>query len=435
MHSPRLLLAVLLLASHASWLLAAELSPIELVRRFQLALALKDEPTLRRLALPDPDLPVLWEGDGPTVEQLNRVCLSLDRVTVQEVQSADKGPDRDIVRVQRAVGGRLEPPLAVLRVQGRWRLDARPFVLMALRRLERSPQANVGKAWEELFALDQFLASSPGLWGARLSDLVQTPHAPSFRTETGEAPRAIYQAAKGRPSPTLFGRPVQALELTFQHDFLAGVTATLYDAKTAAAALSPAQTQQLLGNLDRALRRLAKDKGRSRKARRDPDNRAQTVRAREWRLPGTTVRLEAIAAKQSSRDPKTGAASSRRRTVAIRVRASRRAETGDRNRSGKGSLGREAREALGTLGTDVSPATSAFWQQTKLGFLGGFAARWYAHWTPEQETTGGASFRSCYVQRPREEIRDEKPVMFIRNEPLTTSQVALLCRCRLSLWL
>jgi len=428
MNSPRLLLAVLLLVSHASWLPAAELSPIELVRRFQLALALKDEPTLRRLALPDPDLPALWEGDKPAVELLNRLCMSLDKVVIQEVQPTGKGPERDIVRVQRAVRGRLEPPLAVLRVQGRWRLDARPFVLMALRRLERSPQANVGKAWEELFALDQFLASSPGLWGARLSDLVQTPHAPSFRTDTGEAPRAVYQAAEGRPAPALFGRPVQALELAFQNDFLAGVTATFYEAKTAPAALSSAQTQQLLGNLDRALRRLAKDNGRSRKARRDPNNRAQTIRARQWQLPGTTVRLEAIAANQSSRDPETGATSSRKRTVAVRVRASRRAETGDRDQSAKGSLGKEAREALGMLGTDVSPAVSAFWQQTKLGFLGSFAARCHAHWTPEQETAAGASFRSCYVQRPHQEIRDEKPVMFVRNEPLAASQVALFGR-------
>ena len=412
----RFVLFVLLLC-HLDLLLAEEPSSVDVVRRFQLALALKDEFSLRRLALPDPDLSVLWEGEKPGVEQLGMICLALDSVKVEQVGEERQG-DREIARVRRSMPGREEPAIAVVRMEDGWRIDARPFVQMILRHLGRVPSGSSAETWKSVLAVDQFLAACPALWGARLDDLARSPQGAFFQSDREDASRVVYRSAAGRPVPTFFGQPVARLELAFREGCLDGLTVVLHDARTAAVPSSGAQAQETLKQADRALRKVAKSSGRFRQRRPDPENRAWSVRAREWRLPGTLLRLEAVLGAQ----PEAGGGGEEA-VVLVRVRAVSVAQASGAGQSEDQAVPGRAQEVLAALGTDVSPHTSAFWEQSTLGFLGSLTARCHAHWTAEQGADGTAGFRCTYVRRPGQEARDGKPVRFVQNQPLAASRL------------
>lgn len=418
-------LALFLAIGLATGAVAAELSPVEVFRQFQIALALKDEPTIRRLALPDPDLAVLWQGEKPDIEQLNAVYISFNELKIvqlqpgetfslgeHEVTVTDQMANDTRALVRRLIPGRDEPPLPVVRVKGRWRMDARPFILPLLSQAGKTQRTTAPEDWEEVTVVDEFLARSPRLWDARLVDLTQSPQGQSFTTAPGRESDVMFRAGDGGDAPTLFGQPVQAYVLRFQDGLLATVELTVYDAATAAAPLANAQAQSQLERLDRNLSRLTGSKGRFRKKERDPADRTRTVRAKEWEALGMLLRMEVATTNEGA-------------ILALRLVATEAAPDPQEALAGDRSLPSEVRDALAKLGTPISPAGDGFWQQTRTGFLGGFANTYNVHWTQEQEAEGFAAFRSCYVQTPHNEIRDNKPVCFVRNEPLLASHIAL----------
>ncbi len=409
----------------ANGLVADDLSPVEVCRQFQIALALKDEATIRRLALPDPNLAVLWQGEKPDIEQLNAVYLSYKELKIVQLQPGETfsvgGHELTVTSqmangtralVRRLIPGRDEPPLPMVRAKGRWRMDARPFILPLLSQAGETPRTTAPEDWKGVMMVDEFLARSPRIWDARLVDLSQSSASTAFALTLGDEPQAVFTSAEGSPAPTLFDQPLQAYALRFQDGLLARVEATVYDAATTTAPLTGAQLQTQLDRLDRNLRRLTGSKGRFRKKERDPADRTRTVRAKEWEALGMLLRMEVVTTSEEA-------------IQALRFVATETTPDPQEALAGDRSLPGEVRDALAKLGTPVSPAGDRFWQQTRTGFLGGFVSQYNVHWTEEQETEGLAAFRSCYVQSPRNENREGKPVLLVRNEPLLASHIAL----------
>jgi hypothetical protein len=422
-------------AAHA----AEALTPPEVLREFQIALALKDEPSIRQLAMPDPDLDVLWSGPTPDIEQLNGIYLTFGEMKIRQLDLNDSvviegrkirinremvGEDRALVC--RELQGREDMPLVVVKAKGRWRLDASPFVQMGLQRAGRSPRKGTPEVWEDLFELDQLLARSPRLWDARLVDLSRSEVGRSFQIDSKQEATATYQPdAQAGDRPSAFGRPLQDLVLRFEDGLLAEVVGTVYDDDTAEEKMDTRDTQRAMARLDKGLSRLAGTKGRFRRARRDSQHRDRSVRAKEWEALGMLLRLEVVLGPVTVPDAQTGETKTISGPVVIRIIAADRPETGDDALQGDRSLPKELREALATMGTPISPASANFWQQTKTSFLGSFVGSHKAHWTEEQGQDGIVNYRSTYIQIPEEDRRADRPGFFVHNEPLAGSGLTL----------
>jgi hypothetical protein len=117
----------------------ADATPEEALRTFMVAVVTHDKATLRDLSLPNPELDWLVRGEAPPAEVVDRVRTLAKAMKIRRLKAGDRirGPQGVPVEVRKEDVGEdralLLPegapePVRLQRVEGRWKVDARPAI-------------------------------------------------------------------------------------------------------------------------------------------------------------------------------------------------------------------------------------------------------------------------------------------------------------------
>ncbi|MCK5801973.1 MAG: C39 family peptidase [Lentisphaeria bacterium] len=415
----------------------------KVLRQFFVALELKDAESIRKLALPNPNLDILWAGKKPSIEKLNGIFLSIGRLKFQPIKAGEefdagggnkvKADERFVnermALVRRVLPGQSEPPFRVVKFKDSWRVDASGVARFFLQRAGRQPMENLAAAWRSLASLDALLKPENRFWATGIRDFASPHTAAFFRKDDTDKTAVLYPRDPKSPSIDVFGAKALSGRVKFVDGFLDHLRFTVYERTEGE---DTDNARDMYKALDKALRSWAGTRGVTGKRSRN-EERTLYTRPRHYVRGDTVVTLETISTRKRVRSKKTGRKRSVYTPQSLAVVAREldaahdpRANAAKDERSDAyAPLDKLPKEFLERLGTPVGPQDSAFWHQTKVDFLGWFVEKYKAHWTTELVKGERETFRCCYIQTAKEKMQGKQPVCFIENDPLTKSSITL----------